>query len=287
MANRINPVFSWKLSMMRCVFFNIAAALLLLTDSAYASSFDSFTWIERGEYAQIYQEIEKTFSDELLPDIPEKEKPCVPSFHKYIARIGAFRNSFIVLIGYRERENDPKEYDLFRAFSYDRISRRKDEIQPEGAFFQWTFVGLAAFEPSVTPDVVFEYDDCVECESVRLLSSFMFDKKEKKWKIRIWQDHDSALMIERHRQPDDGPSIPNDFWVYDCLHTIADINSDGFADIAIRCRKRGEITKITTDETILHTIRKGVAKKIRVRDKKKIEQINTVLCKGQRSPLCK
>jgi len=87
---------------MRCITFNIAVVLILLAGSAHAKSFDSFTWIYAGEDTQIYQEIEKAFSDELQPDNPEKVKPTVPSFHKYIARIGAFRNSFIVLIGYRE-----------------------------------------------------------------------------------------------------------------------------------------------------------------------------------------
>jgi hypothetical protein len=78
----------------------------------------------------------------------------------------------IVLISYREKGNDPKEYDHFRTFSYDLISHAKDSIMPKDIFYQFSIVTLAVFEPSPTPDILFKYHNCMECESVELLSSF-------------------------------------------------------------------------------------------------------------------
>ena len=259
----------------------IAIMLLFLTSAVHAQTSDTFTWITEEENPQLYSEIRSVFKDELQPDIPERVKPIVPDFYKYISKIGSFQNTYIVLIGYRERETEPKEYDYFRAFSYDTAKQTKREIQPKDVYYQWSLLTQALFEPSVTPDIVFKYFDCLECEKVELLSSFMFDHKEKTWKRRIWPDNDPDLLIGSDTQYGD------DFWVYDCLYKIGDFNSDNFADIAIRCRVTGETTRKITDELLLYTIQKGIAKKIQIRDKKKVDQISNVLCEGQDSPLCK
>ncbi len=268
---------------MRHVSLKALINILVMVFALDAQALDVFTWINTNDNPQVLNEISSAFVDELQPDNPEKVKPVVPYFYKYISRIGAFRNTCIVLIGYREHESDRKEFDYFRAFSYDITNHVKREIAPIGYYYQWSFVTQAAFEPSATPDVVFKFFNCLECEAVELLASFRFDEKESLWKRRTWPDDDSDLLIGSDRQFGD-----DDNWLYDCLYKIADFNSDNFADIAIRCRETGETTKkVKKDELLLYTIQKGTAKKIKIRDKKKFDQISNVLCEGQNSPLCK
>jgi len=36
--------------------------------------------------------------------------------HKYLAHIGIYKDSCLVIIGYRETSSSPKDYDFFRAF---------------------------------------------------------------------------------------------------------------------------------------------------------------------------
>jgi hypothetical protein len=71
---------------------------------------------------------------------------------------------------------------------------------------------------------------------------------------------------------------------FDCLYRIADINNDGFADIAIGCRETNEKTK----ETFwVYSIQKGVPNKIEVREKGFVRKIKEALCEGNKSsPLC-
>ncbi len=256
--------------------------ILVMLYALDAQASDTFTWINTNDNPQLLHEIKSAFTEELLPDNPEKVKPVVPYFYKYISRVGAFRNTRVVLIGYREHENDRKEFDYFRAFSYDISSHVKREIEPKAIYYRWSFINLATFEPSVTPDVVFKFFNCLECESVELLASFRFDVKDNMWKSRVWPDKDTDLMIGSARQFGDA-----DNWLYDCLYKIADFNADNFFDIAIRCRETGETTRKVKDELLLYTIQKGVSKKIKIEDKKQFDQISNVLCEGQKSPLCK
>lgn len=259
----------------------LVATIPLLISSNYAGSSDSFSWLDPGKDIPMVQEVKKAFSEELRPDIPEKVKPYVPILHKYIAHIGIYKKSCLVIIGYRERADTPREYDAFKAFSFDRDTHKKDRILPKDYYYQWSFVKIASFEPSPTPDVVFKYFDCLECEKVELLSSFRFDPKENRWKTRMWPENDPHLMIGSDNQ------LGEDVWMYDCLHSIADFNSNGYADIAIRCRETGEQTGQIKDETLLYTIQKGTARKITLKDKKELRQLNGLLCRGQSSPLCK
>jgi len=77
----------------------------------------------------------------------------------------------IVLIGYREKETIQRNTIILEP-SHDLISHAKDSIMPKDVFYQFSIVTLAVFEPSPTPDIVFKYHNCMECESVELLSSF-------------------------------------------------------------------------------------------------------------------
>ena len=266
---------------MKLTIATLVAAAPLLISSIHAGSADLFLWLDSGESTPIVQEVKKAFSEELRPDIPEKVKPYVPILYKYLAHIGVYKTSCLVIIGYRERADTPKEYDAFEAFSYDLDTQKKERIQPKDYYYQWTFVKLASFEPSPTPDIIFSYFDCLECEKVELLSSFRFDPKEKRWKTRVWPENDPHLMIGSDNQ------FGEDVWMYDCLYSFADFTSDGYADIAIRCRETGEQTGRKKDEALLYTIQKGTAQKRALKDKIELKRINHLLCGGKSSPLCK
>jgi len=258
-----------------------ATAITLMISFAYSDTSDSFTWLDLGKNPKMYQEAKKAFSEELRPDIPEKVKPYMPMLYKYIAYIGVYNNVALVIIGYRESVKTPKSYDAFSAYSFDPNTHKKIEIQPKAYYYQWAFIKTASFEPSFIPDVVFKYYNCLECESVELLSSFRFDSKENIWKVRVWPNNDAHLMIGSDNQ------LGDDVWMYDCLHSIADFNDDKYVDIAIRCRETGEQTRQVKDETLLYTIQKGTPLRIKIKDKTKRAQINRALCMGQESPLCK
>ncbi len=266
---------------MKYLILNVAILLTLSTGSVCANQSNSFTWLEPSENAQLLKEIADFFADELSPDIPEKVKPIVPYFFKYIAKVGKYEDVYLVLIGWREHKNDDKEYDHFHAFSYDRENKIKSEVQPIDIYYKITFTGFAKFEPSSIKDVVFKYFNCLECESVELLSSFMFDEKENKWKLRLWPDNDPHLMIGSDTQ------IGDDFYNYDCLNTVEDTNNDGFDDIAIRCRETAESTKKFTKDFFLYTVQNGIGRKIKVQKIKDKNRLNSMLCKGVTSPLCK
>jgi hypothetical protein len=251
--------------------------IFLFCSHAGAQTFDTFAWLTKNEHPLLYDKISATFFEELRPDVPNPFGRTTPNFYKYLAKIGAFRDSFIVLIGYREQEDDTQVYDFYRAFSYDEVSGTKTEVQPAGIYYRLTLVTLASFEPSAIPDIIFKYYNCLECEKVELLSAFRFDNT---WKTRVWPDNDPHLLISSDTQYGD------DHWSYDCLHKIADFTSDKFADIAIRCKITGQTSHKVTDELLLYTIQNGVAIKKNIRDAKYKQEITKSLCEGQHSPLC-
>jgi hypothetical protein len=267
---------------MRHIAVTVLTAMVVLIYATNARGGDTFTWVNTSDNNPILNEVKSAFAAELLPDNPEKVKPVVPYFYKYISKIGTFRNSRLILIGFREREGDKPEYDYFKAFSYDVARHIKAEIEPKDYYYRWSLVTETAFEPSATPDIVFKFFDCLECESTELLSSFRFDEKENTWKKRLWPENDPDLMIYSARQYGS-----EDNWVYNCLYKIADFNADTFSDIAIRCRETGEITHKVKDELLLYTIQNGIAKRIKIEDKTTYSKITSALCSGQSSPLCK
>jgi|GEM_PF-2718410 len=275
------PIVMKYISNMRLALYTALISCLVLTFNAQAFAATSFIWRTENEDPQLYKDFRDYFREELQPDDQEKVRPIVPYKHKYISMIGSFRNVFIVMIGYRKEETDPKEFDHFRAFFYDRAAQRKAEIQPSDVYYQWSLLKEAFIDPSPTPDIFFKYNNCLECEKEELLSSFRLNENANRWERRIWPDSDPHLLIGSDMQ------YGNGLWSYDCLYRIADINSDRFMDIAIRCREQGETTGKTTDELLIYTVRDGVPKKIKVQDRKYFRKISRILCRGKSSPLCK
>ena len=92
---------------MKLTIATLVAAAPLSIISIHAGSADLFSWLDSGKNTPIVQKVKKAFSEELRPDIPEKVKPYVPILYKYLAHIGVYKTSCLVIIGYRERADTP------------------------------------------------------------------------------------------------------------------------------------------------------------------------------------
>ena len=261
---------------------SLITSFLFVLHAVETTHAESFVWVTENENPGLFSKVKQAFALELQPDSPDKVRPIVPYSFKYIARVGVFMSSCLILIGHREKEGDPPN-DWFRAFSYDLEGGNKSEIRTDVVFWKWTFLTFASFEPSPAPDIVFKYYNCLECEAVELLSSFRYDMQLRKWELRIWPDNDPHIMIDSAYQFGD-----EDNWVYDCLYKITDITGDGLEDLVVRCRRVGEETKVVKDEILLYSISKGIPKRTSVTKEATFNRINKILCEGNKgSPLCK
>jgi hypothetical protein len=205
-----------------------------------------FQWITQPQDPVLWAKVQAAFRQELLPD--RRTAHGVAHEYKYILRIGAYRDSRLVLIGQRTKRDDPPEFDLFRAFTYDVGTSRKSRVGPSGGFWYWRLVTLAQVDRSPVPDVFFTHDDCIECEAKHRLSSFSYSAKDKKWKLRSWPPDGTDLLIGGASKDE-----PQEIYEYVCLYAIHDFNGDKLKDIAIWCRKRATVHGGENDTAALYT----------------------------------
>jgi hypothetical protein len=264
----------------------LAAALLSLALCAFATaqstttSSTEFHWLGPRKDAALFDRIKAAFADELKPDDPEKVKPVAPQLYKKITRIGVFQSSALVLIA--ERETPTYTYgDYFQPFNYNLNTGKKEPF--EKGFTRWHFNRFAHFEPSKMPDIVFSYLSCTECEATYLLSSFRFDSTTDTWSTRKWSEKEEAIMIGS----DTVVGSEEGEYDYQCLFKIADFDSDGFDDLAVRCLAVGEQDKILEDTTNLYTIQQGKPKITTVNDPNQVRALTATLCENvKKSKLC-
>jgi len=260
-------------------FLTLVTCTSAATQKATTISSD-FHWLDSKKDAALFERIKADFTDELKPDDPEKVKPYVALLYKKISRIGIFQSSAIVLIA--ERETPTYTYgDYFRPFNYNLNTSKKEPF--EKGFTRWRFNRFARFEPSKTSDIVFTYLSCTECEATYLLGSFHFDSTTGAWSTRKWGEKDEAIMIGS----DTVVGSEEGEYDYQCLYKIADFDSDGFDDLAVRCLAVGEQDKILEDTTNLYTIYQGEPKIVTVNDPKQVAALNATLCENaKKSKLC-
>jgi hypothetical protein len=214
----------------------------------------------------LWNKVRTALHDELKP---ERADPNTLTFgYKYLARVGVWNNSALVIVGYRVREHpspEEKGEEYFLAFSYDLASGLLSKIEnPEHTdvdglyMWHWKFAKLARFENSPVPDVVFTYLTCWECEEETILSALRYDLANHKWKIRNFGNGIPKWWMTRvgvvvGRDVNDG----GDTISYDCLYRIFDAGDDGFGSIAMRCREITESLPGKTevdDSTVLYTV---------------------------------
>lgn len=239
----------------------------------------AFHWLNAAKDAALYERIKAAFADELKPDDPEKVKPVVAQLYKKISRIGVFETSALVLIA--ERETATSTYgDYFQVFSYDLKSGKKTPSVK--GYMEWRFKKLVRFDPSKTPDIVFTYLSCTECEADFLLGSFRFDSTDAAWKIRSWANKDDAILIGSDYSVGTDEDSKDE-----CLFKFADFNGDGFDDLAVRCLVITRQGKILNDTTTVYTTQNGQPQVLAVKEPRLLATVRDNLCTDvKKSRLC-
>ncbi|HEY1471991.1 MAG TPA: hypothetical protein VGF61_23325 [Candidatus Acidoferrum sp.] len=266
----------------------VLIAVLMLTASPSAigqkaqPSSEAFHWLNSSKDATQFERITRAFTDELKPDDPEKVKPVVAHEYKWISRVGVFETSALVLIG--ERETRTSSYGkYFVAFNYDLKSGEKTPLTSfNNGFVEWKFKKLIRFDSSGTPDIVFTYSSCTECEADYLLSSFRLDSTESRWKVRTWSEKSTEILIGS-----DYTVGTDEDSKADCLFRFADFNGDSFDDLAVRCLVITSEGKILEDTTTIYTIQHGQPQVLTVTDRQQLATIRAQLCiDAKKSKLC-
>ena len=259
----------------------LAASSSAIGQNAKPSS-TAFHWLNSSKDATLFERIKTAFTDELKPDDPEKVKPVVAQEYKWISRVGVFETSALVLIG--ERETRTSSYgNYFVAFNYDLKSGEKTSLTAfNKGFLEWKFKRLIRFDSSRTPDIVFTHPSCIGCEADYLLSSFLLDSIEGKWKLRTWNEKSTEILIDSDYSVGTEEDSKDD-----CLFKFADFNGDSFDDLAVRCLAITRQGKILEDTTTIYTIQHGQPQVLTVKDRHQLATIRDQLCvDAKKSKLC-
>jgi hypothetical protein len=266
----------------------VLIAILMLATSHSAICQNSlpssiaFHWLSSSKDATLFERIKTAFADELKPDDPGKVKPVVAQEYKWISRVGVFETSALVLIG--ERGTRTSTWDnYFVAFNYDLKNGEKTPLTSvNNGFRNWKFKKLVRFESSRTPDIVFTYPSCIECEADYLLSSFRLDSTDSRWKVRTWSEKSTEILIGS-----DFSAGTEEDSKYDCLFKFADFNGDSFDDLAVRCLTITEQGKVLEDTTTIYTSQHGQPQVLTVKDRQQLAAISNQLCvDAKKSKLC-
>jgi hypothetical protein len=262
------------------IFMAIASIPVAAAQSTTAASND-FRWLDARKDAVLFDQIKGAFSDELKPDDPEKVKPVEPQLYKKIARIGVVQSSALVLIA--ERDTPTYTYgDYFRPFNYEINTGKKEPF--EKGFRRWRFRQFAHFSSAKTPDIVFTYLSCTECEATYLLGSFRFDPAHRVWDTRTWSDtKEDAIMIGS----DTVVGSEEGEYDYQCLFKIADFDGDGLDDIAVRCQAVGKRNRVIEDTTLLFSIQQEKPEIDTLTEPQRIGALTAKLCEStKKSRFC-
>lgn len=258
-----------------------------------AVSTNRFCWLDRTRDSQAWSRVQVAFHQELEPDDPKKVPPhYVATQYKYIYKIGIFRTTALVIVGYRETKDSPG-YDYFNAYSYDLRDGSKRAIvteppKPSGTYphsdVLWLFdvIKLTQFDQSPMPDVVFTYSSCMECEAEYFLGSFEYERGNG-WVARRW---DKAYSLYLESDPEPGDDLVSAHYLF----KIKDWNGDGFDDVAVRRREITQVAKRRQridDSTTIYKVVKGTFVGHTITDPKEREAINAELCRGSKLSFCK
>lgn len=254
---------------------------------------DQFRWLDPIRDSQVWNRVLVALHQELEPDDPRRVPPhYVAIQYKYVYKIGLFRRSALVIIGYRDTKDSPGDAS-FNGYSYDLRDGSKWAIaveppKPPSVYPQadglWLFevIKLARFDRSPAPDVVFTYDDCTGCEAAHFMASFEY-KPGKGWIARQW-DKAYSLDLEDDPEPDDNV-VSTDY-----LFKIKDWNGDGFDDVAVRRIEVAQVAKRSQkvdDSTTMYDVENGVLVGHAIIEPKNREAINAELCADSNLAFCK
>ena len=260
-----------------------SASSAMPQEETQARGQSEFRWLDSHHGSGDWARVHLAFRQELQPDVPNNINGGVVAYkYKYIYRVGVFKTGALVVIGHRETEG-AKSGDYFSAFNYDMRTGSKSAIEDADLLWEWKFVKLAQFQPSVTPDVTFRYVSCTECEEQTFVASFQYDPAKNRWDLRRW-GIDKRLLVGETPEPDDQVAS------FGCLHKISDWNTDGFDDVAVWCKEVSQDgkgrTKIDSSTTV-YSFRNGHFTKTTLTGSEEIA-VHAELCQESTgSDLCK
>jgi hypothetical protein len=227
-------------------------------------------WLPEKSNPRLWREMRAAFQPELFPDTT-KTKDRYP---RSLSRIACVSDVCLVIIRVDERAPG-FAVEWFDVFSYDRTSHTKTPIKEttRGSFGNWKVDKWATFAPQ-TPELVFTYQTCFECEPEFLLSSFYFDAASRTWAKRKWSSEYDEILIESY--PPDGAT--------QCLYRIADFTGDGNADIAVWCQELSDDRppKPIEEKITLYTVSGGQARE-QIPDAVQARSLKRALCVGNAS----
>lgn len=207
-----------------------------------------------------------------------------------IREIGLFRNSVLVLLARRDedqlRHAAPPHYDAMAAYTLDRPTGKATQIW-QG--YDWRMIQTEQFEKeSVTPDLLFTYESCMECEATKLITSFHFDPKVEGWRAR-WVNKEGYAGAPIDAEADPGADAEEDF-----AYAVSDLDGDGMTDIGVWTRVTYDDKKRPPKDYIdLYTVKSGTDRLREIKDKREQLRFKEAICnadgwpnRARRSPMC-
>jgi hypothetical protein len=249
----------------------ISSALLFVFCTPFATgdenrqAVNTFRWIHPESDPQLWEQVLKSFSDELSPDEANQGRDKLDVYrYKYLKKVGVLNHSALVIVGRRPAKEVTKETawdEYYSAFNFDFTTLEKSPIEHAEQMWKWKFYTLAKFGPSSVPDVTFSYLTCTECEPELVFASLYYDATKFAWRVRSWGDGkdlwwtgDDGVIV--------GMDVNNggDTLSFDCVYGIVDVNGDGFQDFVVRCKEITDTDKgraKVEDSTVLYSLSHG------------------------------
>jgi hypothetical protein len=253
----------------------------------------AFRWIHANSDPQLWEQILKSFSEELTPDRATPAKSAIDTYgYKYLQKVGIFGHSALVIVGQRPAKEVSKgnEWNVYySAFNLDLSTGQKSSIEHAERLWQWRFVKLARFGPSSAPDVTFTYLSCTECEPDSMFSSFYYDTEKSAWQMRPWGDGKDLWWTAGDGLVVELDLIGDGF--FDCVYGILNSQDSGFQNLAMRCKEFTETAageSKVADNTVIYGISDGQSKARRVTDASEAVRLTEQICKpSMKSFLCR
>jgi len=283
-------------------FANLASALvgaflfcLMSPAHTNAQSPDSFRWLNPKTDQAAWTKVEAAFKTELQPETASPDGG-VPYGYKYVERIGVVDHSALVIIGHKtakipQRDDVGQRYSS--AFNFDLESGAITKIERAEWMWHWKFKKLARFQTSGMPDVAFTYLSCWECEPSEVLSTLLYDPAAGKWTPReweidrmIWWTGSDGMVVDT-----DILDGADDTISFACFYGVIRLPNTETDQVANRCKQLTELEsgkKVSTDVTVLYSLRDGLLKVKPVSDLKEVAEVTARLCEQKRAnPMCK
>lgn len=239
---------------------NLAAVLLSLC---------VLSWNELSAQGGRFRWLNLNRDQQVLPGIKEALN-AIPYTH--LREVGVIGQSALVVVATRPDGFDAfdADYDRYQAFTYDLQTKDAKEIW---SGYQFKMRGEAQFKAAPVLDMVFSFDNCVECEPTTYLGSFRYDPGSPGWTVRKWQYGKEQL---------EGAEIASadylDEWSGEYVYAVRDINGDKLEDIAVWLRQTNSRTKKIVDYVMLYSAEGGKSTCTRVRSTLEITKIKRKVC---------